>query len=378
MPLSERAREIRDALAERALTPPDELEHLTTRRARERFSRRWGLAPDEWLGPLLPALGGSVEALLGSWRLYLPRIASDPALRDAVEALTAAHRTEPWVGVPAITGVGIGLTAGGGPDDFDLVVFGTHPAPLALLPQTFEGVRVRRRLGGAFVAAQRPPVTGGVSIGHAANVTEGGTLGCRVTDAQGRAYVLTAGHVLANGGRAAVGDGVVQPARCEGGRSPADLVATLDRLCSPSTGGTGHLVDAARALLDADHQGRVLPGVTQIGVLAGPRDTSADPYGYREAVRKYGQRSALTSGVVSVIGLRASVRQPSGHVAGFEDQVLVVGTRRRRFADQGDSGAVVVDGRQRVVGLLHAVDITQPSAVVTPIEHVIRALDVIL
>ncbi|MEJ7591584.1 MAG: hypothetical protein WKF77_08545 [Planctomycetaceae bacterium] len=73
---------------------------------------------------------------------------------------------------------------------------------------------------------RRRPLVIGCSIGHQ-DVTAG-TLGCFALTRSGKKKViLSNNHVLANENDAKAGDAILQPGKFDGGRKPANVVATL-------------------------------------------------------------------------------------------------------------------------------------------------------
>ncbi|HVI70418.1 MAG TPA: hypothetical protein VM656_02905, partial [Pyrinomonadaceae bacterium] len=72
------------------------------------------------------------------------------------------------------------------------------------------------------------PALHGVSIGHVNGSS--GTLGCVLdSEADGRQYILSNNHVLANFNSALIGDNVLQPSPGDGGSPVTDRIATLAR-----------------------------------------------------------------------------------------------------------------------------------------------------
>lgn len=141
-----------------------------------------------------------------------------------------------------VIGVGVGerTMRGAGTGETTLVVLVEQKKPLAALaaddivPSEINGMKVDVLEVGFLRAQQgsrdrfRPVIPGGTSIGHF-KVTAG-TLGVMVKDRQtGARFLLSNNHVLANSNDAQTGDDILQPAAMDGGSSPADLVARLDR-----------------------------------------------------------------------------------------------------------------------------------------------------
>jgi hypothetical protein len=124
-------------------------------------------------------------------------------------------------------------------------------------------------------------------------------------------------------------------------------------------------VDCAVAVLDEDIVNQVISGntlndVVGIGTLAGVAQAVCF-----EAVRKRGRTTELTTGqVVDVI---------------FENsQILIHPTGASpKFADRGDSGSVIVNSANRVIGLLWATDAaTRTKGIANHIGEVMSEMDI--
>ncbi|NLZ32131.1 MAG: hypothetical protein GX890_03415 [Firmicutes bacterium] len=225
------------------------------------------------------------------------------------------------------------------------------------------------------------PAPGGVSVGHY-KITAG-TLGCAVKDpATGERFILSNNHVLANSssgedGRASVGDPVLQPGPYDGGRPEGDTIAPLARFiplrptmisprCSmarrweslanrlltvlrPSyrlylqkSNDEGNLVDAALAgPLDEAH---LSPEIMGLGRISG----IGEVYPGDEVVFS-GRTSGVVRGRVIARDVSIMVTVEPGRELFFVDQLVTSAVSR-----PGDSGSVLLDGKNRAVGLLFA------------------------
>jgi hypothetical protein len=215
------------------------------------------------------------------------------------------------------------------------------------------------------------PLVGGISIGPCRSPggrVLAGTLGCVVLDtATGRPMLLSNFHVLAVDNGAAPGDTMAQPSRLDGGVCPASVVGTLAR---SSLGGS---VDGAVAWATARG---VACHVADVGALAGT--ASAAP---GLAVRKRGRTTRLTFGRVDTVDLTITLDYGDG--IGSRTLTRQVGirpdtTQSPHFGGPGDSGSVVVDGANRVVGVYFAGDDASGYGIANPIGPVLSALGVSL
>jgi hypothetical protein len=305
------------------------------------------------------------------------------------------------------TGIGYKTIGGRKTDQMSIVCSVARKMPTDQLksgqqvPQAIEDVPIDVVQTGPIRALQPPtekfrPAPGGVSIGHFAITA--GTLGCLVKK-NGRTYILSNNHVLANSNDAQIGDAILQPGPYDGGRPEQDKIAELAgfvpihiigmpsdcptatgaadflnavarllgsdaRLQAVSTRQVDNLVDAAiaRPLSDDLVQDEIL----QIGSLNG---TASGDLGM--AIRKSGRTTGLTSGEIMQVDVTVNVQYGEGRIARFTDQLMA-----GAMSQGGDSGSAVVDDQNRLVGLLFAG--SDQSTIINRIENVFTALEISL
>lgn len=200
---------------------------------------------------------------------------------------------------------------------------------------------------------------GGVSVGH--HRITAGTLGCLATGRQSprnrRLLVLSNNHVLANSNNARFGDSIIQPGRADGGQTPRDRIAILERYV-PIRFGAGRVnyVDAAtgwawpkrvrKEMLYLNKGKRRFFRISR-QVAAARRSM---------IVGKSGRTTQLTIGRVTDINYRGWVNYGQGRSAFFRDQIVIRGLGSKPFSQGGDSGSVIWqwNNRRNVVGLLFA------------------------
>jgi len=212
----------------------------------------------------------------------------------------------------------------------------------------YVGRAVKRAKAPPWRRGRCRPLRIGCSVGHV-NVTAG-TLGAFVRGlGSGRECILSNNHVLANENRCRKGDAVLQPGRFDGGTAPADRVAVL--------GGFVRLYRGRRNVVDAA-AAELLEGVTAdwakltgLGSLAGVGDVVAD---VGAEVAKIGRTTGLTRGRVTAFAMDNVVVDYDMGRLRFDDQIEIEGSGDGPFSDGGDSGALIVDGERRAVGLLFA------------------------
>lgn len=282
---------------------------------------------------------------------------------------------------PGVTAVDVGYKFVNGRKT-DEIVIRIHVAKRKDVPQdqkipdTIQGVKtdvIQKQFRPAGDRGYYNTILGGIDIGPLRIVdlqSIAGTLGAIVIDNSTQDRMLLSDyHVLCvNEGWNEWGDAgrrITQPSY--GGI----LVATIER------GILNKDVDAAVARLD--NITKYTCGVQDIGTIAG---TAAPELGM--AVRKRGRSTGLTYGTIN--SLDRTVQVPFAHGVGtiiFRNQVEISPdtTRNPHFADQGDSGSVIVNDAGHVVALLFAID-SDPNGTVavagtaTPIHRVLEQLNV--
>ncbi|KJK52804.1 hypothetical protein UK23_02225 [Lentzea aerocolonigenes] len=224
------------------------------------------------------------------------------------------------------------------------------------------------------VAERHPILRGGIGIGparsfrvvppeveKAGEYVIAGTLGAFVitrTDPR-KVLGLTTFHVGCVDDSWAVGDEFVHPSRVDGGVPGADEIAVLDRAALAGSVSAAGLKMGARPFRAE---------VVDVGAITGAAQATIG-----STVRKRGRTTGLTYGVI--VSTDATLRLDFGDGIGvrtLRDQIRVHSSER--FGDHGDSGAVLVDADNRVVGLYVAG--SGSTGFANPIEPVLRQLDV--
>lgn len=305
------------------------------------------------------------------------------------------------------TGIGYKVSAGEKTPTLSIVCSVTEKPPVSRLaqrdrvPASMDGIPTDVVLTGPIWAQvartdRHRPAPGGVSIGHR-DITAG-TLGCLVKK-NGVIHILSNNHVLANSNKAEIGDPILQPGRADNGTLPADHIADLagfipisitgipsecpvgasvaallngaaaaigsnTRLQAVSQQAGENLVDCAiaRPLDDQDVSNEIL----EIGTIHG---TASGELGM--AIKKSGRTTGLTTGEIQQVDVTANVQFGTGQIATFTDQLLA-----GAMSQGGDSGSVVLDNNNNLVGLLFAGSDT--TTIINRIENVFSALDLTL
>ena len=302
---------------------------------------------------------------------------------------------------------GTGLDANGNPVIRVLV----ERAGLPDIPSLLEGVPVGIQVSGRFYALRGItcdssadnrcenderwplPVPIGISVGHP-SVTAG-SIGARLTD-DANVFVLSNNHVLAASNQANIGDPIVQPGIIDGGQVGNDTIATLSDFepiifCDPiffqqilfghDCSDSSNIIDGAIALTTQSELGFSTP-VGEYESIAGygaPRNSFNSAYDDGDlsdllgvTVKKYGKRTALTTGSVSMIDATVEVcyDQDCINKAIFLEQLVIT---PGNFSSPGDSGSLVVDNENRAVGLLFAGNTT--NTIANRIDNVMQRFD---
>ena len=225
-----------------------------------------------------------------------------------------------------------------------------------------------------------PTLQGGISIGPCRSVflsppdvpTAGnyifvGTLGALVKDrTTGAMMALTNFHVACVDSGWAVGDTQAQPGRVDGGTCPADKFGTLTRaVLSTHVDGSVITIDPGKAT-DCS--------IVEIGNVKGSATATLGM-----AVRKRGRTTGLTYGSVTSVDYSTSINYGDGlgtHVLKNQIRVAVDTSKSTQFGDHGDSGSVVVNDDNKVVGLHFAGNTAGTIGVANPIQFVLDELNV--
>lgn len=211
--------------------------------------------------------------------------------------------------------------------------------------------RAKKTAGVPWYQRNTRPLLIGASVGHV-KVTAG-TIGGFVK--RGNAvYLLSNNHVLANEDRAKAGDWIIQRARFDQGRHPADDVARLKYWIRFKKNGT-NFVDAALGAIESGitYDGNLLSG------LVGGKDRQLSGIGPEfidegEVVYKTGRTTGPTKGRITAFDLdNVVINYDIGNLR-FDGQIEIEGTGQKPFSDGGDSGSLIVNAGMQAIALLFA------------------------
>jgi hypothetical protein len=224
----------------------------------------------------------------------------------------------------------------------------------------------------------------------------------------GKVYCLTVpNHIMlvrrkgqviwsGNSNEGEVGDPILQPGVYDGGTADDRIAVLADFVpinfgtgaptCSIAKGVEGFLNWAAKTVGSSHRVAafREIPGTNRVDAALA-RPLSADlvsreileigvPKGTRDAtlgtaVKKSGRTSGFTAGEIIQIDVTAQVVYGKGRVAIFEDQLMA-----GAMSKGGDSGSVVLDEEDFIIGLLFAGSYI--TTLINPVQFVLEALNV--
>jgi hypothetical protein len=205
--------------------------------------------------------------------------------------------------------------------------------------------------------AQTRRIPGGVGLSGA--VPNYGTLGGWLTDGTND-FALTCWHCIDCGAGQPNVTGVAHPPQRQ---RFGTLVASVD----PRVPRGKVTVDAA--VVRTDPTATAGDFILDIGQITGTRRVRQT----NETVRKMGVVTHQTSGQVWAVSSTITLSVGAGVSLVYRGQIKIT-PGSGPFADEGDSGAIVVDGGNRAVGLFVGGDPGGPAYYATPIDVVLDAL----
>lgn len=302
-----------------------------------------------------------------------------------------------------IHAVGVGLLGGG--DQYCIQVFvndeneelwvGSGPA--ATLPGSYRGVPVAliEMPAAGFLSDENlsaPPawgqypegirdhqevIIGGISGANTNLTGQSGTIGYFCTrksklPRRKEIHLLSNSHVFADLQKAGVDDGdlIMQPSPGEpASNRPIGTLVNFSALKFAGDIKEPNHVDAAIARLWGPQTHK--PVIPLIGAVKGYVDKKDIEIG--EVARKFGRTTGYTEGRVFSIYLDIWIRYDrTGQSAFFQNQFLIEPALPNfvKFVAKGDSGSLVVDGRQHAIGLIFAgmSEATEPAGAAPNVE----------
>lgn len=279
--------------------------------------------------------------------------------------------------IPVITNIGIGAKEIGGEitGEFAFRIYVSLKLPHSEVPPPW---RIPERIEGVWTdvlavsntemlvdTRKVRPLRGGIQVKNEFVQDDtralAGTIGCLAKSTLTlEVMALTCQHV-SMAGQASVGVAVGQPKYVV-----SCCCCTYNSIGTVSQAIQNDQIDCSIVKLDPDLAEEVegaggLNEVEGIGTLTGAAQAVCF-----ETVTKRGRTTELTTGTVSDVLFEGS-------------QILINPTAPATFADLGDSGSVIVNSSQKVIGLLWATDVaTRTKGVANHIGPVMRALQIMI
>ncbi|KOA78103.1 hypothetical protein [Clostridium botulinum] len=216
-----------------------------------------------------------------------------------------------------------------------------------IIPLIYKGIPTDVKETGYFTTCsltQRVrPVLGGYSISTSMDERIYGTAGCLVTNGVSK-FVLSNNHVIANANMLPINSPITQPALKHGGHTSNDTIATLHkymplRFINGQQEPTNY-TDCALGLLTKSNI--MSSEIALIGKPICVKNPKLNTH-----VRKVGAISGLTEGDIISVDATFRSNYPNNKRCLFKDQIITT-----PMAQNGDSGAILVDSNRCAVGLL--------------------------
>lgn len=191
------------------------------------------------------------------------------------------------------------------------------------------------------------PILGGISIG-VLNTPYVGTLGCEVfgnTTTLNTIYLLSNNHVISNENSVLKGTKLLQPGQGDGGNPSTDIVSTLIKsipiqFTTPITT-PNNIVDCALGLI-------TIPSIITNSIISIGSIGGIAPPMLNLPVQKSGRTTGYTTGSITAINASVNVSYNTG-TAFFTNQIVTTA-----MSSPGDSGSIILDMNNRIIGLLFA------------------------
>lgn len=247
-----------------------------------------------------------------------------------------------------------------------------------IVPKTYMGIKTdiieigtpRSVIGSNNKYLERyRPLKAGCGI-YSKDATFHGTLTCIVFRKKllgNKYFILSNNHVLADGNRISIETKVIQPSIKDGGNFETDVVAKLSEF-KPLKFAT--VVTKPKNFVDC-----AIAEVNKKSLISKEILTLGKIYGISKAVlnqnvRKVGFVSGLTSGKVISLNVTTEINYIGNKKAFFADQIFISAS-----SIPGDSGSIVVDHDNKVLGMLFAAG-AQGTSFVNDINVVLKELNV--
>ena len=245
-----------------------------------------------------------------------------------------------------------------------------------IIPKYYMGIKtdvinvgkIKLKKGEAIPEKIRPLEGGcGISLKDAQG---DGTLGCivkKVKEEKVEYFILSNNHVIAGFNRAPIGTPIVQPSEYLGGKFEEDIIANLSnfipvRIVTPNKEPVNQ-VDCAIAKINNT-------SINPSNIIKLQKIKGVDEISIDDNIKKVGFTSGLTEGTVNTIDATIKVNF-NGSPCIFIEQI--VGEIENK---SGDSGSIVVNENNSVVGLFFGGTNDDKFAFINKIQQVLNKLKV--
>ncbi|MGL4847396.1 MAG: trypsin-like serine protease [Clostridium sp.] len=216
-----------------------------------------------------------------------------------------------------------------------------------ILPDTYKGfatdiIEVGIITPYAFTTKIRP-VEGGTST-SVTNQFIVGTLGCRTHGFVGTAdevYALSNNHVFSLENSVLFNKTIMQPGQGDGGSPSTDVIGTFFKYIPLKFNGQNNYVDCA--LTKISDPSSITDKIHTIGSIA-----NIAPPKLGLQIQKFGRTTSYTTGTITALNATVNVNYTNG-TARFVGQIVA-----SPMSNAGDSGSLILDMKNRAVGLLFA------------------------
>lgn len=237
-----------------------------------------------------------------------------------------------------------------------------------IIPKMYDNIKTDVVQTGIFktmsLTDEIRPVVGGYSLGNELYDTDG-CVTCLVTDGHYK-YILSNNHVIASINKALIRTKIIQPSVTDGGKVDRNTVAILSKYIPLNFKGTfsskSNYVDCAIGKILNDSI-----ATDTIAFIGKPKQSIVPRL--NKLIKKIGKATELTIGHITETDCTLLVQYSNGKKALFEEQIAT-----NAVALPGDSGAILVDENNYVLGML--VSGLKTKTIYNPMNKVLDSLNV--
>ena len=214
------------------------------------------------------------------------------------------------------------------------------------------------------------PIEGGYDV--SADTKKLGTIGCIVTniiDNKNEYYILSNNHILADGNNIPIGSPIYQPSIYYSSEFYKEQIGTLANFINIKYGNLKPFLKTNYmdcAIAHITNKNLISNKIAHIGAVKGVSTPEKDL-----SIKKVGAMSGLTEGKIETLGVTTISKNPRGKFALFKNQI-----RASIINKSGDSGSVVLNKKNEIIGLFFSGTDDDQTMMFTDINVVLKALKV--